>query len=233
MNAVTTIGTALVLLTTLPASAATVTLKDRDRGWYNDEGVHELYNTNYLAGDCTPDACGFAFSTYRNYFLFDLSRLHHRIVSATLRLWVPEGGLRSPTDTETFQLFDVVTDLDELGQRWGEDIFEDLGTGTTYGTYIATEDDEYSQIAIPLNAAAVADLNDAGDLFALGGAITSLDALVNDELLFGQSGYMHAFLDLQIVPVPPAAWLLASALLVLGHACLKTPVRFPSDRRDA
>jgi hypothetical protein len=212
------VGTAVaLLLATQAASGAYVTMEDENRGWYRDTGYTEVANTNYLAGECTENACGFAHAVYRNFFLFDLSQVDQRIVNASLRLWFPEEGLRSPTDMEIYELFDVVTDLDELGQRWGVDIFEDLGTGTSYGTYVATEADEQTLIDIPLNAAAVAELNAAASLFALGGAVTSLDDLINDEFLFGTSGNARAYLVLETVPLPGAAWLLASALLILGH----------------
>jgi hypothetical protein len=138
-------------------------------------------------------------------------------VNASLRLWLPAGGFTSPTGSEVFELFDVVTHLDELGRRLGVDIFEDLGIGTSYGTYVATEADEHTLLDIPLNAAALLDLNAATGLFALGGAVTSLDDLINDEIIFGESGNQHAYLVLETVPLPGAAWLFASALLMLGH----------------
>jgi hypothetical protein len=198
-------------------SATVVALEDEDRGWYDDEGVHELYVTNYIVGECTADACGFPFSEYRNYFIFDLSRVDRRIAGASLRLWLPAGGFTSPTGSEVFQLFDVVTDLEELGQRWGEDIFQDLGTGTSYGAFTVKEEAEYTLLDLPLNAAAVAALNGAEGLFAFGGAVTSLDDLMNDEIIFGESGNQRAFLVLETVPLPGAAWLLASALMFLAE----------------
>jgi hypothetical protein len=217
MKTITMIGAVAALLAALPASASYITLEDSDRGWYWDTGYTETANTNYLVGECTEDACGFDFAEYRNFFIFDLSSIDHRIVGGSLHLWQPSGGFLSPTGSEVYQLFDVVTDLDELGQRWGVDIFDDLGTGTSYGAYVATDADEHTLIEIPLSAAALLDLNAATRLFALGGAVTSLDDLMNDELIFGSSGNLHAYLVLETVPLPGAAWLLLSALPMLGH----------------
>jgi hypothetical protein len=215
MNTLATMVAAVALLTMLPASSASVTLQDGRRGWYRDTGYTEVGNSNYLVGECTPDACGFAFAEYRNFFLFDVSAIDQRIASASLLLWLPPGGFISPTDSEVYELFDVLTDPDDLGRFWGVEIFDDLGTGTSYGSHVATDTDESTWLEVPLNAAALLDLNAAGALFALGGAVTSLDDLTNDELLFGQSGNRHAYLVLETVPLPGAVWLLASALLLL------------------
>jgi hypothetical protein len=198
----------------LPVSAASVTLTTRDQGWYKDTGVAEAGNWNYLAGHCSADSCSF-FNEYRNFFIFDLSRVTGRITSATLYLWMPESGFVSPTGSETYQLFSVETPADEVGARWGVDIFEDLGAGVGYGSYTATEADSYSFVAIALEAAALADLNAAAALFALGGAVTSLDPEENDEVVFANSGWIRGILVVETIPIPGAAWLLGSAALAL------------------
>jgi hypothetical protein len=132
-----------------------------------------------------------------------------------LLLWQPDGGFVSPTGSETYELFHVEFAAD-LGFRFGVDIFEDRGTGTSYGAYAASEGDEATLIDIALSEAARADLNAAVGLFAFGGAVTTLDLEINDELLFGQSGRQNAYLVLETVPVPAAGWLLGVGLLALG-----------------
>jgi hypothetical protein len=219
MKIVKSTATVVMLLAALPASAAYVTLDDVGRGWYMDQGYTEgLTNPNYGAGECTRDPCGlFDYAEYRNYFIFELGSIDRVITSATLWLWLPEDGFVSPTGSETYGLFDVDTAPDLLGRHSDVGIFDDFGTGRSYGTYIVTETDEHTLIQIQLNAVALADLNTTAGLFAFGGAVTTLDAEMNNELIFGYSDNQHArlLLELTPVPVPGAAWLLASALLAL------------------
>jgi hypothetical protein len=213
------IAGAVALFGFRPACAAYVSFEDVGRSWYRDSGYTEgLTNPNYLAGECTVNRCDVGNDgEYRNFFVFYLPPIDRVITSASLRLWLPEDGFVSPTGSETYQLFDVATPPYLLGRRWGVDTFTDLGTGRTYGAYTATEADEHTLIEITLNAAALADLNAALGLFAFGGAVTTLDAEVNDEEIFARSGYQHARLVLELapVPLPGAAWLLSSGFLVL------------------
>jgi hypothetical protein len=136
MKYATKLATIVMLLTGLPASAAYITLEDDDRGWYRDTGFTELPNQNYLVGGCAGDGCGAPVAEYRKFFLFDISTVDRPITGARVLLWMPQDGFLSPTGNETFELFHVQTNLDELGQRWGEDIFDDLGSGTSYSAHV-------------------------------------------------------------------------------------------------
>jgi hypothetical protein len=105
-------------------------------------------------------------------------------------------------------LLDVSTDpqdlIDGIG---GISAFIDLGTGVNYGTHIATEADEGTFIIIPLNASAVADANAAeGGLWAIGGAITTLDKdPTTDDGIFGASaGSPNSLLVLTVLD--PCPW---------------------------
>jgi hypothetical protein len=217
MRLLTASSAVLALLAAGAAAGASITLEAERQGWYRDTGYTDgPGNPNYLAGEC-DEMCSYTdFAEYRNFFIFDLSAVPGRTTAARLLLWVPENGFVSPTGSEIYELFHVETPLDELGQRWGEGIFADLGAGTRYGAYTATEADEHGFIEITLGAAALAELNAAAGLFALGGAITTLDGEMNDELLFGSSGVLDVRLVLETVPVPGAAWLFASALLAVA-----------------
>jgi hypothetical protein len=220
MNLVRTMTVIAAMFAASPALAY-IPATDVGRGWYDDLGDTGAGLSNYIAGECTEDRCNGPNHEYRNFFVFEVP-LNRTIVSASLRLWFPNDGFASPTGSEVYQLFAVDANPHVLGHHWDVAIFDDLGSGTSYGAYTATAADEHTLVDIPLDAAAVADMNAATGWFAIGGAVTSLDDELNNEFVFGNSGWQHAYLVLQLapiapVPVPAAAWLLGSALLLLPH----------------
>jgi hypothetical protein len=99
-----------------------------------------------------------------------------------------------------------------------QDIFRDLGTGNSYGSYQVWNTIEgQSVLHIPLNAAARADITAAaGSYFSVGGRCTSCEA---EQVLFNNSG-PNGLQQLTLVtaPVPePAEWMMMVAgLLVVG-----------------
>lgn len=66
-------------------------------------------------------------------------------------------------------------------------VFEDLGTGTSYGTFEVSGSGEPSDIlSLPLNEAALADINAAaGGFFSIGGRLLGAEV---QQFLFGDSG---------------------------------------------
>ncbi len=131
------------------ASAATTTLSEVDRGWYDSTGYHLTGNTNYYVGEGSiyeePTA-----GEYRNWFVFDLSGISDTILSATLRL--ENTSYDSPDSTETYTLFDITTSLSSLtGGSGGVSAFNDLGGGTSYGFQTVSSADDFSLVDISLN----------------------------------------------------------------------------------
>lgn len=159
------LGTAAVA----PAANQTVTLTDIARGWYNDSGAHSAAIEGYFVG--------LLGTQYHNFLVFDLASVPGTIRSATLRLEVPPGGFSSADGVEDFELHEVTTDpatldVDASGQTA---IYADLADGPVFGTRQYSAADIGTITEIELNGAAIAALNaTAGDLFAIGGALTSI-----------------------------------------------------------
>jgi len=57
------------------------TFANIDSGWFQDTGLHEAGNTNYITGYCGPNDCG-GFN-YHGYFSFDLGAFGGNATSAT------------------------------------------------------------------------------------------------------------------------------------------------------
>ena len=217
---------------------AGTTLYSVGGGWFSDAGEHVQFNTNYAVGG---GADGY---TRNNYFLFDLSGVSGTITSATLRLYNPDTsgspsvpyGYTSADPSESFALFDVSTTFYSaytpgtplvagygIGSVVGQAIFSDLGSGQSYGSYTASLADNGRFVEISLNAAGLAALNASGGMFAVGGAITTLDGVVNPESLFAASalsfpGPNGAQLVISSVPEPAASGLFVAGLGLVGLA---------------
>ena len=121
----------------------------------------------------------------RNFFTFDLSSLTGTVVSA--RLEVVRYFYDSPDDSETLGLFDVSTDAATLNNNTGTSatIFNDLGTGVSYGTFVVNRYTHSSTetLIFSLNAAAIADINAASGFFSIGGSLQSLSGVTANELI--------------------------------------------------
>ena len=159
----------------------TLTLNWIDSGWWDSTGFHDSTNPNYLAGLAEG-------VQYRNFTVFDLSAVSQPISAATLNLFNPEYV--SPDPTETYTLFDVSTPISMLttSSSGRTDIFNDLGTGTSYGFQTVSNSDDGQIVSVPLNAAGLSALNDAeGGLAALGGALTTISG-PSDQVVFAYSG---------------------------------------------
>ena len=169
---------ALCLFSAASARADTITITAGNSGWFAANGFHNGANQNYLAGD---------FGSYRNFFTFDLSGVSGTITGATLRLFNPAD--RFAVDPGTYTLYDVLTPASALGLTYaatpeGLAIFEDLGSGTVFGTLDVSSAPGGTVISINLNAAALAALNSAGNgVFAIGGAV-----LGGDGRIFADTG---------------------------------------------
>jgi hypothetical protein len=153
-----------------------------NQGWYRDTGRNSNRNSNYIVGHC----CGGG-SEYRDFFTFDLSSLTRHVETATLVLFDPfnRGDV-----TETIRFSDVTTPAKRLNAngRVHPDIFADLGSGRSFGTFSPIRKPNSQVRRFRLNHAAVAAINRAaGSYFSLGGQLLSLDYL-GEEFLFGGSG---------------------------------------------
>jgi hypothetical protein len=222
-----------------PAGAAPVTLDAVARGWFTSDGIANFEpglddQRNYLVGDKGTEP-HVPRQVNRNFFVFDLGGVIGDITGASLNLFNPPDGFSSQDAFETYVVFDVSTDISTLITHitgpTGLAIYDDLGTGSQYGRHTSTIADNDRMVTIPLNAAALAALNQASGLFAFGGAITSLDEVDNDEFLFGFSGIRQRLgtqLVLEgvvLVPEPNTGVLSGLALLWIAVIAKLNPKR--------
>jgi hypothetical protein len=142
-----------------------ISLANIDSGWYSLEVSHTPGNKNYIAGT--------SFQTggelhYRNFFVFDLSGVTGTVTSAQIQLFT----YVSDSLPGTYTLYDVVTPISILQTTVGIDpaIYDDLGTGVSYGSITISSENNFSIITFDLNSAAIAALqSNSGSLFAVGG----------------------------------------------------------------
>ncbi len=164
-----------------------------DQGWYSNSGTHNPSNQNYIAG--TENG-----TLYRNWFVFDTSSLG-TITSASLRIHT--ATISGPGTYTNYDYTGNITDL--TSGAGGVPVYVDLGTGSTFATndYDALYSDTVVDIA--LNSTALASLNAATGLWALGGTYTG------GAVMFGSSGsHLTTYL---VVPEPPINMLLVLTIL--------------------
>lgn len=176
----TTILIAILVVSALPAAAQEVVLEAVDSGFYSWDGEHSPGISNYLAGDVATSAA----NERRNFFVFDLSGVTSPVLGASLSIYNPSDppdsgdGYRSPDPFETYAVFEITTDIGTLigGGTGLTTVFDDLGGGIEYGSVDLTQADNGALVAVPLNGDAVTSINNAaGGLWAVGGAVTTLD----------------------------------------------------------
>jgi hypothetical protein len=171
-----------------------------DSGNWSDTGLH-LEGSTYIVGYLPEDPYDpllFPAVEYRNFFVFEVPALSLPIVSAQLRAANPgvtiPPSFGSPDGMETFTLFDVSTAIPELraAGTGRTDIFDDLGTGTIYGSQVVTPYDNGRVVTVDLNTAAITDVvAHQGGTFAVGGALTTLTYRDDPEYAFAFAGRPH------------------------------------------
>ena len=176
-----------------------------DRGHFAYTGFHDSDNLNFIAGNSISTR------ENRNFFVFDLSGVQQPIISAQLHLLNPSvAGYLSVDPTELYRLSKVSTSPVELMMQHvsAVDIYNDLASSPEYGDYLASAADNQSTVVIDLTADALLDLNSANGLWAVGGALFTLD---NDpqtvEHFFAVSGnttMAATQLVLTVIPAPGA-----------------------------
>ena len=135
----------------------------RNQGWWSVTLSNGDSNDNYFVGVSGPDSL-------RNFFTFDLSSACPAS-SVTLQL-----TRFDQTGTLTYALFDVSTPAATLNNNSGvsQTIFDDLGSGTSFGSFPVADGAETDILSFPLNTAGVAAFNAArGGFFSIGGSITT------------------------------------------------------------
>jgi len=218
------------------SASTSSTLNRTDSGWWNSVGSHTATNDNYLVGQAGG-------TQYRDYFVFDMSSVTQTITGATLRLYNPGlangdsgNGYVGVDPNETYTVFDVSTPLAAL-QATGSGqigIFNDLGTGLSFGSATVSPADNGQVVSISLNSAAIAALNAAaGGSIGLGGALTSIVGSAN-QLFFAFSGFganvanhVRQLVLTYAAPQADADWY--KVTLAPGETALEVQTNTPAD----
>lgn len=208
-----------------PASADTVDAPLSVQGTFTNFGQNNgAYNAapgNILVGRQGGPTSSVSF---HNYFVFDLTGLSGTVTSASLTLTLPYNTLITPSPSETWTLYDVddasVPTLHDQYAKSQYAVYGDLGAGQTYGSRAFTSADNHTTISVTLNADALQDIEaHLGGQFAIGGALTTLDAS-QSEMLFAFTDYgTQTTLQLTLGPAAGAAVPLPGAA-VAGLALL-------------
>jgi hypothetical protein len=149
----------------------------RNQGWWSATFDNQSSNDNYFVGSSSGNRL-------RNFFSFDLSSAC-QASSVTLQL-----TRFDQTATLTYSLFDVSTAASTLNANNGvsQAIFEDLGSGTSFGSFSVAVGARTDVLSFPLNAAGVAAFNAArGGFFSIGGQ-TAGEVARFQAFLYGSSG---------------------------------------------
>ena len=150
-----------------------ITLTAADRGWYSSTGFHDPANKNTFTGFSPP-------FTYNTYFLFDLSSVNGKIVSATLVL--EEEHYFGSDMSEAASVWDVSNPATLSSTSQSAAIYSDLQTGNAYAKFSATALGVGTMISTPLSGQAVTDLNAAHQgPFAVGVHIETLSGQKNAD----------------------------------------------------
>ena len=186
---------AMSLAVVSSASADTITIDASLRGWVDQDGTNNgaTPDNNFIAGNCGVGDCDTG--EFRNWFSFDLSGISDQILSAELVLGTASVDFLQASGSAEYSLTSFDGNLN----------FNNLGTGTAYGSrdYVAADDFQVRTIA--LNAAAVADIN-AGGTFMISGRVTegaNFGPALPNQFIFGSSQQTGPVqLVVELVPAP-------------------------------
>jgi hypothetical protein len=156
---------------------------------------------------------------FRDFFTFAIPQLDGPVISAVLTLSTA-GVSTADSPSMNYQITSVQSTFG----------FNDLGTGTVYGSRVYTAADgptgpsnpEGTNQSITLNAAGIADIL-SNTTFGIGGRVTTLGSNPTNEFIFDSSGTgvcPKCIVELQIttettVPEPETYGLMAAGLAAL------------------
>jgi hypothetical protein len=135
-----------------------------NRGWWRNDGYHDASNKNTITGQGSTGS-----QRFNSFFVFDLtSVLPGSITNATLRLEIE--NYYGPDTSESLTAYNVSTPISVLtSSGTNVAVFDDLGSGNSYGDFTVLPANVGSILEITLNSQALADIGAAtGGYFAVG-----------------------------------------------------------------
>lgn len=156
-----------------------------NRGWVSDNGSNNFGGaaSNYIVGVCgSSDSCSGGDDDHHNYFAFSVGNVGN-VTSAVLKLYQPSAadtgnanqtGFLSQSSSLSYTLWDAL--LNPTTDS-GLGLYNDLGSGTSYGSISVDASTNGTTISIALNANGLAALQqsaDTGGAFYIGGAINAV-----------------------------------------------------------
>ncbi|HVE61633.1 MAG TPA: T9SS type A sorting domain-containing protein [Chitinophagaceae bacterium] len=169
------------------ATVTTLVFNNTAQGWFSTVSgqYHYSSNDNYIVG--------YDHNGFRNFFTFSLSGLNlsgKKVISA--KLYILDNGCTPYVTTVTYSLFDVSASRSELTADYmntnplGQTIWNDLGSGQSYGSFIQNTQATGGSRVFELNTTALADIKThSGGEFSIGGVLQSAP---NNTFLFGCTG---------------------------------------------
>jgi subtilisin-like proprotein convertase family protein len=180
--------------------ASSSTFASTDTGWYTEVGYHDPANRNNLFGlNVGLD--------YNAFYVFDLTDLDGKATEAILRIEFDANSYSGSLESMEVTIHKVSTNVATLvaGGTGLTDIYSDLETGDSFGTFGVIQADESDILEIRLNAKGLKAINAAkGGLFAIG--LNNDSALVDGDWLRPNGGGDY-FAELVINPTDIALFL--------------------------
>ena len=148
-----------------------------DRGWWRNDGYHSASNKNTITGQN-----GSGTQLFHSFFVFDLSSVPAgSFMNAKLRLEIE--NYFGPDSSESLTISDVSTPIEILtSSGTNVAVFNDLGSGNSYGNFTVVPADVGSVLEITLNSQAITDIIAAtGGFFAVGLKVDDISSPSGDE----------------------------------------------------
>jgi hypothetical protein len=182
------------LLTVLSVSTSTSPLGvGFNQGWWSNGASHDPTNSSYFTGYSGPE--------YRSFFSFSLASLPANALVQSASVSVVTGNSSGPIPT-ALTMFDVSTSASQLKTSGGSNssIFNDLGSGTSYGTFLVNTSSSGATQTASLNSSGVSAIKAAtGAYFSVG---MKLNQQAGTHWTFGNTGFSPATLSITYVQPP-------------------------------
>ena len=226
----------LVSIACLPTSAhADYTIDATVGGHYGTNDVGGILQVGATQGSYFTGIAGNPTGEARNYFVFDLSQVTGGVSGVTIELSDPANGFVPNVDgisSLTYNLRDASQDAASLslggnffpgdpGYSATLSRFNNLGSGTFFGSESISAVNDGTTLSITLNSAAIASvIAHEGQLLAIGGA-TDFVVTTSEVGVFnhsGSSGIERLVIHTRGVPEPGSLSLIGiGGLALLGY----------------